>query len=143
VTREARVALDGGENTAHDMAREGVPRFRSVRDFFGSFDGSRESSHVSFDFVSAAHPATTRRAMGGLFSCCCPEDEATRLLREEEDREASQAAREQARYAAEQRHATFAQSAGGRAAHKAQAKMRTQNAADDRAAEQRIADWNS
>ena len=46
--------------------------------------------------------------MGGLFSCCCPEDEATRLLREEEDREASQAAREQARYAAEQRHATFA-----------------------------------
>lgn len=81
--------------------------------------------------------------MGGLFSCCCPEDEATRLLREEEDREASQAAREQARYAAEQRHARFAQSAGGRAAHKAQAKMRQQSAADDRAAEQRIADWNS
>ena len=53
------------------------------------------------------------------------------------------AAREQARYAAEQRHARFEQSAGGRAAHKAQAKMRQQSAADDRAAEQRIADWNS
>ena len=76
--------------------------------------------------------------MGGLFSCCCPEDEATRLLREEEDREASQAAREQARYAAEQRHSNFERSAGGRAAHKAQAKMRQQNAADDRAARHAI-----
>jgi hypothetical protein len=78
-----------------------------------------------------------------MFSCCCPEDEATRLLREEEDREASLAARDQARYAAEQRHSTFEKSAGGRAAHKAQTKMRQQNAAEDRAAEQRIQDWNS
>lgn len=81
-------------------------------------------------------------AMGNLFSCCC-ESDAERLLREEEDREASLAARDSARYAATQRHATFENSAGGRAAHKAQQKMRQNLEREDRAADQRVADWNS
>ena len=81
--------------------------------------------------------------MGNVFACCCPEDEATKLLREEEDREASLAARDAARYAAEQRHSQFSNSVGGRAAHKAQQKMRAQDAREDRAAAERVADWNS
>ena len=100
--------------------------------------------------------------MGNIFAgccgCCLPEDEETRLLREEvcaavalpEDIDAAHrnrgglgAARERARIAAEQRQHLFDSSAGGRAAHKAQAKMRQQSAADERSAQQRIQDWNS
>lgn len=85
--------------------------------------------------------------MGNIFAgtcgCCLPEDEETRLLREERDRAESSAARERARIAAEQRQHLFDSSAGGRAAHKAQAKMRQQSAAEDRSAQQRIQDWNS
>ena len=79
--------------------------------------------------------------MGGLFSCCCPEDEATAAPRGGGPR-GFQAAREQR---GTPRNETRDVRPSGRRprAHKAQAKMRTQNAADDRAAEQRIADLNS
>ena len=56
---------------------------------------------------------------------------------------ASAAARERARQAAEQRQTLFDKSAGGRAAHRSQKQMRAQQAADDRQARERVADWNS